>query len=124
MSSKVFGAVVSATLYEKRFLLYYIEFVVVGLDVDGKLYIMSMDLIGVDVLMDDFVVVGDNVESFFGVCESFYKRDLDFEALFEVILYCLILGVNRDCLSGWGGVVIVVIKGNGMFIRMLKSRMD
>ena len=124
MSPKVFGAVVSATLYEKRFSPYYTEPVVAGLDADGKPYITSMDLIGADASTDDFVVAGDNVESLFGVCESFYKRDLDPEALFEVISHCLTSGVNRDCLSGWGGVVTVVTKHNGTFTRTLKSRMD
>ena len=97
---------------------------VAGLDADGKPYITSMDLIGADASTDDFVVAGDNVESLFGVCESFYKRDLDPEALFEVISHCLTSGVNRDCLSGWGGVVTVVTKDNGTFTRTLKSRMD
>ena len=124
MSPKVFGAVVSATLYERRFSPYYTEPVVAGLNADGKPYITSMDLIGADASTDDFVVAGDNVESLFGVCESFYKRDLDPEALFEVISHCLTSGVNRDCLSGWGGVVTVVTKDNGTFTRTLKSRMD
>ena len=65
MSPKVFGSVVSATLYEKRFSPYYTEPVIAGLDNDGKPYITSMDLIGAEASTDDFVVSGDNVESLF-----------------------------------------------------------
>ena len=123
MSPKVFGAVVSAALYEKRFSPYYTEPVIAGLDKDGKPYITSMDLIGADASTDDFVVAGDNVESLLGGCETFYRANLEPEELFTVISNCLMSGVNRDCLSGWGGVVTVIHK-DGSFTRTLKGRMD
>ena len=97
---------------------------IAGLDNDGKPYITSMDLIGAEASTDDFVVSGDNVESLFGVCESFYRRDLDPESLCNVISHCLNSGVNRDCLSGWGGTVTVITKDQGTFTRTLKNRMD
>ena len=124
MSPKVFASVVSSTLYEKRFTPYYSEPVIAGLDKEGKPYITSMDLIGADASTDDFVVAGDNTESLLGVCETFYKRDADPEALFDIISSCLLSGVNRDCLSGWGGIVTVITKDNGSFTRTLKGRMD
>ena len=123
MSPKVFASVVSTTLYEKRFQTYYTEPVVAGLDKDGKPYITSMDLIGADASADDFVVAGDNVESLFGVCESFYRKDLEPDELFNVIGNCLNAGVNRDCLSGWGGIVTLITK-DGPITRTLKNRMD
>lgn len=123
MSPKVFASVVSTTLYEKRFQPYYTEPVVAGLDKDGKPYITSMDLIGADASADDFVVAGDNVESLFGVCESFYRKDLEPDELFNVIGNCLNAGVNRDCLSGWGGIVTLITK-DGPITRTLKNRMD
>ena len=45
------------------------------------------------------------------------------EDLFETISQCLLAGVNRDCLSGWGGVVTVITKDK-TFTRTLKGRMD
>ena len=123
MSPKVFASVVSSTLYEKRFTPYYTEPVVAGLDKDGKPYITSMDLIGADASADDFVVAGDNVESLFGMCETFYRKDLEPEELFNVIASCLNSGVNRDCLSGWGGIVTVITK-DGSFTRTVTNRMD
>ena len=52
-----------------------------------------------------------------------YKPDLEPEELFEVIAQCLLAGVNRDCLSGWGGVVHVISKDK-LITRTLKGRMD
>lgn len=72
---------------------------------------------------DNFVVCGNNEESLFGVCESMYKPDLEPEELFEVIAQCILAGVNRDCLSGWGGVVHVISKDK-LITRTLKGRMD
>ena len=71
----------------------------------------------------NFVVYGNNEESLFGVCESMYKENLEPEELFEVIAQCLLAGVNRDCLSGWGGVVHVISKDK-LITRTLKGRMD
>ena len=71
----------------------------------------------------NFVVGGNNEESLFGVCESMYKENLEPEELFEVIAQCLLAGVNRDCLSGWGGVVHVISKDK-LITRTLKGRMD
>ena len=68
-------------------------------------------------------VCGNNEESLFGVCESMYKPDLEPEELFEVIAQCILAGVNRDCLSGWGGVVHVISKDK-VITRTLKGRMD
>jgi len=64
-----------------------------------------MDLIGAMAPAEDFVVSGNNTDSLLGVCESMYKPGLEPEELFEVISQCLLAAVNRDCLSGWGGVV-------------------
>ena len=76
----------------------------------GNPFITGMDLIGAMAPTDNFVVCGNNEESLFGVCESMYKPDLEPEELFEVIAQCILAGVNRDCLSGWGGVVHVISK--------------
>ena len=104
MKPETFAHVVSNILYEKRFGPYYAEPVVAGLDPEtGEPFITGMDLIGAMAPTTNFVVCGNNEESLFGVCESMYKEDLEPEELFEVIAQCLLAGVNRDCLSGWGG---------------------
>eukprot|EP00227_Mantoniella_beaufortii_P000731 CAMPEP_0197617482 /NCGR_PEP_ID=MMETSP1326-20131121/61057_1 /TAXON_ID=1155430 /ORGANISM="Genus nov. species nov., Strain RCC2288" /LENGTH=202 /DNA_ID=CAMNT_0043186375 /DNA_START=584 /DNA_END=1192 /DNA_ORIENTATION=- len=123
MKPETFANVVSTMLYEKRFGPYYAEPIVAGLDENGKPFITGMDLIGAMAPTDNFVVCGNAEESLFGVCESMYKPDLGPEELFEVISQCLLAGVNRDCLSGWGGVVHVISKDK-LITRTLKGRMD
>ena len=45
------------------------------------------------------------------------------EDLFEVISQCLLSGVDRDCISGWGGIVYVISKDQ-VICRTLKGRQD
>lgn len=45
------------------------------------------------------------------------------EELFEVISQCLLSGVDRDAISGWGAVVHVITKDK-VITRTLKGRMD
>jgi 20S proteasome subunit beta 3 len=53
-------------------------------------------------------VSGTPSESLYGACESMYKPDLEPEELFETISQALLSSVDRDCISGWGGIVHVV----------------
>ena len=43
--------------------------------------------------------------------------------LFELVAQCLLSGVDRDCLAGWGCTVHVLTK-EGVTTRHLKGRMD
>jgi 20S proteasome subunit beta 3 len=45
------------------------------------------------------------------------------DALFETVSQCLLAGMDRDALAGWGGVVYVITK-DGCVARTLKGRMD
>jgi 20S proteasome subunit beta 3 len=72
---------------------------------------------------EDFVVSGNNTDALLGVCESMYRPGLQPEELFETISQCLLSAVNRDCLSGWGGVVHVITKTE-IITRTLRGRMD
>lgn len=94
-----------------------------GLEPDGTPFVTGMDLLGALAPAEDFVVAGNSVESLLGVCESMYTPGLPAEQLFEVISQCLLAGVNRDCLSGWGAVVHIITK-DGVQTSTLKGRMD
>lgn len=123
MRVATFANMVSALLYEKRFGPYYCEPIIAGLEADGTPYITGMDLLGAMAPAADFVVAGNNTESLFGTCESFWKPDMEPEDLFETISQCLVAGSGRDCLSGWGAVVHVITMDK-IITRNLKSRMD
>ncbi|KAG0585030.1 hypothetical protein M758_3G252700 [Ceratodon purpureus] len=123
MRPETFASLVSAILYEKRFGPYFCEPIIAGLNEDGTPFICTTDLIGAKQLSKDFVVSGTASESLYGACESMYKPDLGPDELFEVISQALLSSVDRDCISGWGGIVHVVTPGQ-VVTKTLKGRMD
>ncbi|KAH7421057.1 hypothetical protein KP509_13G038700 [Ceratopteris richardii] len=123
MKPATFASLVSSILYEKRFGPYLCQPVIAGLDEDAKPFICAMDSLGAKELAKDFVVGGTASESLYGACESMYKPDMEPEELFEVIAQALLSSVDRDCLSGWGGIVYVV-SPDQVIVRTLKGRMD
>lgn len=123
MKPSTFGNLLSSVLYEKRFGPYFASPVVAGLEPDGKPFICGMDSIGALETATDFIVTGTNSESLFGMCESMWRPDLEADELFEVLSQCLLSGIDRDALAGWGAVVYVVTKDQ-VIARTLKGRMD
>mmetsp|Transcript_12423 Transcript_12423/g.34238 ORF Transcript_12423/g.34238 Transcript_12423/m.34238 type:complete len:205 (-) Transcript_12423:120-734(-) len=123
MTPTVFSNLLSTMLYEKRFGPYFCEPVVAGLDDNGKPFLSSMDLIGAPVLCDDFVVTGNCTGNLYGMCEALYKPDLEPDQLFETLAQALLSSVDRDAMSGWGGVVHIITK-DSVITKELKGRMD
>jgi 20S proteasome subunit beta 3 len=123
MKPSTFGALVSAVQYEKRFGPYFCSPVIAGLEPDGKPFICGMDSIGAMETAKDFIVTGTNSESLFGMCESMWKPDMDQQELFEVTAQCLLSGVDRDALAGWGAVVYIITPDK-VVARTLRGRMD
>eukprot|EP01119_Soliformovum_irregulare_P005326 TRINITY_DN1709_c0_g1_i1.p1 TRINITY_DN1709_c0_g1~~TRINITY_DN1709_c0_g1_i1.p1 ORF type:complete len:207 (+),score=46.51 TRINITY_DN1709_c0_g1_i1:58-678(+) len=122
---KTLSNVLSMMLYEKRFGPYFVEPVIMGLDgPDEKPFISAMDLIGAPLLAEDFVLAGSSAsEALYGVCESLYRPNLEADELFEVLGQCILSAVDRDAISGWGGVVHIMTK-EGITSRYLKGRQD
>lgn len=121
---QTFMNMVSSLLYRRRFAPYFVEPVIAGLDQKtNKPYIACMDLIGCPMETSDFVVSGTCSEQMYGMCESLWRPDLSADELFETISQALMNAVDRDALSGWGGVVHVIEKDK-VTTRTLKARMD
>lgn len=118
-----FGQSVSSTLYERRFAPYFASPVIAGLEPDGTPYLCGMDTVGAMEECSNFVVAGTMPESLMGMCESVWRPGLEPEELFEVTAQCLLSGVNRDALSGWGAIVHVITT-DSVITRTLKGRMD
>jgi len=97
--------------------------VVAGLTADNKPFLSAMDLIGAPVYTDDFVVSGTCTANLYGMCETLYKPDLSPDDLFETLAQALLASVDRDALSGWGGVVHIITP-EGVTTRELKGRQD
>lgn len=123
MSPQVFTNLLSNMLYEKRFGPYFTEPVIAGLDEKGQPHLATMDLIGAISSAKDFVVAGTCEGNLYGMCETLYKPDMDQETLFETLAQALLASVDRDALSGWGGVVHIITK-EGVISRELKGRQD
>ncbi|GMI40920.1 hypothetical protein TeGR_g8537, partial [Tetraparma gracilis] len=123
MKPKVFSAMLSTLLYEKRFGPYFCEPVVAGLDDENKPFLSAMDLIGAPVYTDDFVVSGTCTANLYGMCETLYRPGLEPDDLFETLSQALLASVDRDALSGWGGVVHIITP-EGVTSRELKGRQD
>jgi 20S proteasome subunit beta 3 len=125
LTPQLFINLVASTLYEHRWGPYFVNPIVVGLDVneDYKPYVATFDSIGCITESGQFQVAGTSNELLYGTCEAFFKKDMDGEQIFETTSQCLISAVERDCLSGWGGVVYVLTPG-GIKVRRLKIRQD
>jgi len=77
MKPATFGALVSATLYEKRFGPYFVSPVIAGLDPEGDTpYLCGMDSIGAIETAHDFMVAGTAPDSLYGMCESMWRPDM------------------------------------------------
>ncbi|KAJ3679170.1 hypothetical protein LUZ60_017181 [Juncus effusus] len=123
MKPQTFASLVSSLLYEKRFGPYFCQPVIAGLGDNDEPFICTMDCLGAKELAKDFVVSGTANESLYGACESMYKPDMEPEELFETISQALLASVDRDCLSGWGGYVLLVTPTE-VQEKILKGRMD
>jgi len=124
MNCRTFANMISSMLYERRFGPWFVEPLIVGLEgEDNKPFICNTDLLGSPVETDDFVVGGTCTEYLYGACESLYKPDMEPDELFETLAQSLLAAVDRDCISGWGGVVHIITPTE-VITRTLKSRMD
>jgi 20S proteasome subunit beta 3 len=123
MTPQVLSHLLSNLLYEKRFGPYFVEPIVAGLDENNKPFLSGSDLIGATVKADDFVVSGTCTGNLYGMCETLYQPNLEPDQLFETLAQALLASVDRDALSGWGGVVHI-ITADGVTTKELKGRQD
>lgn len=123
MKPVTFGHMVSSALYERRFGPYFAAPVIAGLEEDGTPYLCGMDTIGAMETAHDFMLSGTAPESLYGMCESMWRPNMGPDELFETLAQCLLSGVDRDALAGWGAVVHVITKDK-VVSRTLRGRMD
>ena len=125
LTPQLFINLVSSTLYEHRFSPFYLNPIVVGLDVTDnyKPYVACYDSIGCITQSGEFQVGGTSSEMLYGACEAFFKPKMDANQLFETCSQCLLSGINRDCFSGWGAVVYLMTPGK-IECKRLKARQD
>lgn len=123
MDSRIVSNLIGTILYSRRYAPYLVTPVLAGLDSNGNPVISTYDYIGAISENKDFVFSGSAFEQLSGVCESFWKPNMDADELFETISQCLLAAVDRDCVSGWGAVVHIITP-DLVVARHLKSRQD
>ena len=92
-------------------------------ETEWKPVICTYDRIGYRQHSGAFETGGTGGELLYGICEAFYKPDLEPEALYEVVSNCLLSAVDRDAMSGWGAVVYILTPGE-VTVRTLNTRKD
>ncbi|CAI4226266.1 unnamed protein product [Auanema sp. JU1783] len=121
---EVLATMISNLCYQHRFGPYFTEPLVAGLDpITNKPYICAMDTIGCIASPRDFVAVGTGQEYLLGVCESFWKENMNSDELFEATAQAMLSCLERDAASGWGVVVYTITKDK-VNVSTLKGRMD
>lgn len=125
LTPKLFINLVASTLYEHRWGPYFVNPIVVGLDVTDnyKPYVATYDSIGCLTESGEFQVAGTSSQLLYGTCEAFYKEKMEGSQLFETLSQCLLSAVDRDCLSGWGAIVYLMTPG-GIEVKRLQARGD
>jgi 20S proteasome subunit beta 3 len=123
IDQSVFDNILSLLLYKNRISPFFVESVSIGLDGKGNPSITITDVIGAISHSSDFAVSGTCSESLLGLCQTFWKPNMEPRELLETISNCLCLATNRDCLSGWGGIVYIVTKEK-IVTKIIKTRKD
>ncbi|CDJ42947.1 proteasome subunit beta type 3, putative [Eimeria tenella] len=124
MTPSLVSSLISSMLYERRFAPFFVSPVVAGLEKDThKPFLAGFDCIGAACKAEDFIANGTAKEQLAGICEAMWRPKMGEEELLETLSQCLLAGVDRDCVSGWGGVVHVVTPEK-IITRLLKGRMD
>ena len=57
------------------------------------------------------------------MCEALWFKDMNPEQLFESVSQAFVNSVDRDAISGWGGIVHV-IEPHQITTKRIKTRMD
>lgn len=124
MSGKACAALIEALLYEARFGPWFVEPVIGSLDrKTGEVYLCATDLIGAPCEPEDYVCAGTCAESLHGMCEALWRPSMDPETLFEVAAQAMLSACDRDSLSGYGAIAVLITKDKTI-TRLIKGRKD
>ena len=118
-----FSTILSNFLYQHRFAPFLVETITAGFDEKGNIFIESKDILGASSLASNYAAIGTCSESLYGICEVFWKPNMNNEELLKIISNCLTLGLNRNCISGWGGIVHIV-SSKEITTKIIRTRMD
>lgn len=139
ISPKSISRLTSHLLYSKRNSPYYCEPLIIGLEREKKQsgensndddnisyipFICSQDVIGAQSVSSDFACCGVASNSMYGIAEAMWRPNLNAMELAKICGRAFLLALERDCLSGYGAVVYVITKDDGILEFDLVARND
>lgn len=89
-----------------------------------KPFLCSQDIIGAKSTSDAFVCAGAASKSLYGTAEALWRPGLTPEQLVQVCGKAFLSALERDCLSGYGAVLYLVVGGVGVMEYDLICRND
>ena len=121
MLPSTFASLVGTTLYEHRFGPFFVTPMVVGIQ-NGKAVVCTYDSIGTQSTTETFLVGGTASKNFYTLCEAYYRDNLSSVDLESILSNVLVSGVDRDVLSGYGGLVYI-LTADSLKSTVLKTKM-
>ena len=121
MPVRTFMSMVGTTLYEHRFGPFFVSPIVIGLE-KGTPLICNYDSIGTQTDTEDFSVAGTGGDMFYSLCEAYYRSDMKADELSDVLANVFVSGIDRDIMSGWGGIVYVMTEDK-IDIKYIKTKL-
>lgn len=89
-----------------------------------KPFLSTQDCIGAQSKSTQFVCTGAASKSLYGTAEAMWRPDLEPEELIQVLGRAFLSAMERDCLSGYGAVLYLMVGGKGVEKIELASRND
>lgn len=139
ISPKSMSTLISHTLYGRRRSPYYVEPIVAGIEIiqeyeeshDGHIvktkyvpYLCALDVIGAKSLSKSFVCSGAASKSMYGAAEAMWSPGLSPQQLSRVCAKAFVSALERDCLSGYGAIVYLIIAEEGIYEYDIACRND
>ncbi len=139
ISPKSASLLMSHLLYRRRNGPYYVEPIIAGLEkvsnknggaakegsaIEYKPFLCAQDLIGAQSKSTQFVCSGAASKSLYGTAEAMWRPDLTPDELVQVLGRAFLSAMERDCLSGYGAVLYLMVGGEGIEEIELASRND
>jgi 20S proteasome subunit beta 3 len=122
MKPSTFAHLVGTSLYEHRFGPFFVNPLVVGLEDDGEAIVYNYDSIGCQSFTANYATVGTAEGNFSAMCESYWNESLGPQELEDVLANVLVSGLDRDIMSGWGGIVYIITP-ESIEAKYLKTKM-
>ena len=87
-------------------------------------FLCAQDVIGARSTSSSFVCSGVASKSLYGTAEAMWKPDLSPDELVQVCGRAFLSALERDCLSGYGAIIYLLVGGEGIIEIDLACRND